>query len=72
MTLGNVIQLGYPPNRIDIITQATGIDFEECFSNRVQVEIDGIAVNFIDIESLKINKKAAGRLQDLADLEKLQ
>ena len=72
LTPGNVIQLGYPPNRIDIITQATGVNFEKCFLNKVQVEIDGILVNFIDIESLKINKKAVGRLQDLADLEKLQ
>ena len=72
LTPGNVIQLGYPPNRIDIITQATGVDFEKCFPIKVQVEIDGILVNFIDIESLKINKKAVGRLQDLADLEKLQ
>ena len=72
LTPGNVIQLGYPPGRIDIITQATGVVFEECFPNKVQVEVDGILVNFIDIENLKINKKAVGRLQDLADLEKLQ
>ena len=72
LTPGNVIQLGYPPNRIDIITKATGVDFEECFPNKVQIEIDGISVNFIDIESLIKNKKAIGRLQDLADLEKLQ
>ncbi|QPB72221.1 hypothetical protein D5125_16960 [Magnetovirga frankeli] len=69
---GNVIQLGYPPNRIDIITQATGIDFDKCYPNRVEIQIDGIAISVIDVENLKINKQAIGRLQDLADIEKLE
>jgi hypothetical protein len=38
----------------------------------VEVEIDQVKVNFIDLENLKKNKKATGRLQDLADLEKLE
>lgn len=66
-----VIQLGYPPNRIDIIGSADGINFEECYSSRVQVDLDGIRVDFIDLENLKKNKKSSGRLQDLADLENL-
>ena len=68
----NVIQLGYPPNRIDIITTASGIDFEESYANRLMVEIDGIKASFIDLENLKKNKRATGRYQDLADLEKLE
>lgn len=72
LTPGNVIQLGYPPNRIDILTQATGVDFQECFSQKLQLEIDGININFIDIKNLKKNKKAVGRLQDLADIERLE
>ncbi|MGB0718486.1 MAG: DUF6036 family nucleotidyltransferase [Alphaproteobacteria bacterium] len=72
LTPGNVIQLGYPPNRIDIITQATGVDFKECYSKKLQVEIDGLKINIIDIENLKKNKRATGRLQDLADIEKLE
>ena len=72
LTPGNVIQLGYPPNRIDIITQATGVDFKKCYTDKLQVDIDGVMINIIDVESLKMNKKAVGRLQDLADVEKLE
>jgi len=66
-----IVQLGYPPNRIDLLTTLLGVDFESCYSSRVQVEIDDVAVNFIDLENLKKNKKATGRHQDLADLEHL-
>ncbi len=69
---GYVIQLGYPPNRIDLLTDIDGVDFESCFESKVEVPIEGIIVNFIDLENLKKNKKASGRLQDLADLENLQ
>jgi hypothetical protein len=67
-----IIQLGYAPNRIDIITSLQGITFNECYDKRLLVEIDGVKVNFIDRENLRKNKKATGRLQDLADLEKLE
>ncbi len=66
-----VVQLGYPPNRIDILLAASGVEFRECYPKRVEILLDGVLVNFIDILSLKKNKKAAGRLQDLADLEHL-
>jgi hypothetical protein len=68
---GNIIQLGYPPNRIDLITSLNGLVFENCYPERVQVEIQGVLIDFIDIENLKTNKKATGRPQDLADLENL-
>jgi hypothetical protein len=67
-----IIQLGYPPNRIDILTTAPGVDFETCYKRRITSEIDGVSIEFIDIESLKQNKKAAGRYQDLADIENLE
>jgi len=66
-----IIQLGYPPNRIDVISTLEGVDFEVCYAARVEVVIDTVPVNFIDLENLKKNKKAAGRPQDLADLEQL-
>jgi len=71
-TPDQVIQFGYPPNRIDIITTPDGVDFSTCFDTKYQVEVDGVLVNFIDLENLKQNKKASGRMQDLADLEKLE
>jgi predicted nucleotidyltransferase len=67
-----IIQLGYPPNRIDMITTAPGVDFDICYASRVQTEIEGLQVNFIDLENLKRNKKAVGRHQDLADIENLE
>jgi len=67
-----VVQLGYPPNRIDLLTQIKGVDFETCYAARVEVNIEGTVVNFIDLENLKRNKRATGRFQDLADLEHLE
>ncbi len=69
---GYIIQLGHPPNRIDLLTSVTGLEFESCYSTRMKMNIDGIHVDFIDRESMKTNKKAVGRLQDLADLENLE
>lgn len=66
-----IIQLGYPPNRIDLVTDLPGVVFETCYGIKIQIGIDGIPVDFIDIESLKQNKLASGRHQDLADLENL-
>ena len=70
-TPDQIIQLGHPPERIDIITTPPGVDFDTCYANRVQAEMDGVLVNFIDLENLKRNKKASGRHQDLADIENL-
>ena len=67
-----IIQLGYPPNRIDILTTLTGVDFEDCYSSRTLVEIDGEKISFIDLENLRKNKASTGRSQDKADLESLQ
>jgi hypothetical protein len=67
-----VVQLGYPPNRIDILTSLSGVEFAECYASRVIAEIDGVSTTFIDLENLKKNKKAVGRHQDLADIENLE
>jgi phage replication-related protein YjqB (UPF0714/DUF867 family) len=66
-----IIQLGYPPNRIDILTSLHGVQFEKCYKSRIEFELADIVVNFIDVENLKRNKIATGRLQDLADVENL-
>ena len=67
-----IIQLGYPPERIDLLTTLPGVDFEECYANRVAADMDGVVLPFIDLENLKRSKQASGRLQDLADLENLE
>lgn len=65
LTPDTVIQLGYPPSRIDLITTPDGVDFEVCYQSKVEIKLDDIVVNFIDLENLRKNKKASGRLQDL-------
>ncbi len=71
LTPDQIIQLGYPPNRIDLLTNIDGVVFEDCYPLRLEVSIDDVVVTFIDLENLKKNKKASGRLQDLADIENL-
>ncbi len=71
LVAGQIIQLGYPPNRIDVFVTVAGVDFESCYAARVQEKVEGVLVNFIDLESLKRNKMAVGRHQDLADVENL-
>jgi hypothetical protein len=66
-----IIRLGVPPVRIEIATTISGVDFAECYAERVEGVLDGVAVHVIDLENLKRNKKASGRHQDLADLEHL-
>ncbi len=71
-TPNQIIQLGYPPNRIDLITNPDGIDFQTCYDSKIEVILNDVPVKFINLDNLKKNKLASGRLQDLADLEKLQ
>ena len=67
-----IIQLGYPPNRINLITNLDGIDFQTCYDSKIEVNLNDVPVKFINLDNLKKNKLASGRLQDLADLENLQ
>ncbi len=66
-----VIQLGVPPNRIDLLTSITGVSFDEAWAERIGAEIEGIRVNFIGRQTLIRNKRSSGRPQDLADLQAL-
>lgn len=67
-----VIQLGYPPNRVDLLTSPTGVDFESCWGDRLEIQMDGVLVPFIGLEGLKANKRASGRPQDMVDVEILE
>ena len=66
-----IIRLGMPPVRIEIATTISGVEFSECYAQRVEDTLDGVPVNLISLPDLKRNKKASGRHQDLADLEHL-
>jgi len=69
---GTVFQIGVAPRRIDIITAASGLTFEQASSRAVTVEIEGIAVRIPSIADLICNKRASGRTKDLADAEALE
>lgn len=66
-----IIRMGLPPIRIEVVTSISGVRFEECYKNRVVDKLDEVEVNLIDLKSLRINKKASGRYKDLNDLENL-
>ena len=67
----NIVRMGIAPMRIEILNSISGVDFNECFQQRVIDEIDGIEVNIINLKQLKINKQASGRHKDLDDVENL-
>lgn len=68
---GRVTQLGRPPNRIDILTEISGVDFDEAWQGRVRSSLDGVAVDFLGRDELVRNKRASGRTKDKLDLEAL-
>lgn len=68
----NVIMMGRPPFRIDILTDISGVSFEEVYKTSKIYEDDGLKIRCIHINELIKNKKASGRLKDLADAEMLE
>lgn len=66
-----VVQIGLPPRRIDVLTAISGVLFEEAWPERVTHDVQGLAVPFIGRAALVKNKRAAGRAKDVADLEAL-
>lgn len=71
-TEGNVIQLGFPPVRIDLITSIDGVDNSEIFAGLIEGGFYGLNLPIISKEHLIRNKRATGRTRDLLDLENLE
>lgn len=68
---GVVFQMGVPPGRIDILTELTGITFEEAWATRERGGFGDLAVDFIGRDAFVRNKRATGRTKDLGDIEGL-
>lgn len=66
-----VIRMGLPPMRIEILTSISGVDYADASAHRVETTLDGVELRVIGLHHLKANKLAAGRAKDLADLEEL-
>jgi hypothetical protein len=69
--LDQVVQLGVPPVRIDLLTSLTGVSWDEAFADRTPGSYGGVPVDYIGREQFIANKRATGRKKDLADLEGL-
>lgn len=72
ITPGRVVQLGRPPNRIDLLTSISGVEFAAAWAGRVPGELDGQPVNFVGRDELIRNKLASDRDKDRADVAKLR
>ena len=66
-----IVQVGRPPLRIDVITSPSGVEFGPCYERKLVVDADGLSLDVIGLDCLKANKVASGRPQDLADLARL-
>ena len=69
---GYFYQMGTPPSRVDILMGIPGVEFQAAWQRRVEVDFDGLLVSFISREDLILAKQAAGRPQDLIDLQALR
>lgn len=67
-----VVQLGYPPARIDLMTAIDGVQFDAAFAQRVVLTIDGVELSVIGRSELITNKSSTGRLKDLSDVQALR
>jgi hypothetical protein len=67
-----VFQIGVVPRRLDLLTSVDGVDFDAAWKRRKLVSIDDVEVPVLSLPDLKANKRAVGRLRDLADVEALE
>ena len=77
LAVGLVVQFGLPPNRIDLVNQIDGVNFQEAWRNRVIVQLKGTGLDdtcifYLGLKDLIRNKRASGRSKDLDDLRFLE
>ncbi|MGC4086646.1 MAG: hypothetical protein QM756_01880 [Polyangiaceae bacterium] len=70
--LDRVVQLGRPPNRIDLLTSISGVDFDDAWATRVSGKLGDHSVDFIGWDALIRNKVASDRDKDRLDVKKLR
>ena len=71
-TAGLVFQIGVSPRRIDILTSITGVEFDDANNRKMDIEIEGLSFSVLGRDDYITNKKAVGRPQDLADVDRLE
>jgi len=71
LTPNNIVRMGVPPLRIEILTSISGVQFDVCYAEKETIQIEEILVPVISLSRLRENKAASGRSKDLADLDNL-
>ena len=66
------LRMGVPPNRVEFITDISGVEFEKCYKNSVRGTLDGAPAVLIGLKDLLTNKRAAGRDKDISDVKLLE
>jgi len=66
-----VFRIGRTPVRLELFTSVKGVEFDSCYKRRSIGDMDGVPANFLCLADLRVSKKAAARLKDLADLDEL-
>jgi hypothetical protein len=66
-----VLRFGLPPNRIEVLSEISGVMFSECYARRLTIEVEGLPVAVISRDDLLANKRASARPQDLADVDRI-
>lgn len=69
---GIVYQIGLPPRRIDLLTEISGVGFDEAWESRIVQTVEHLEVAFLGREALLQNKRESGRAKDLADIDALE
>ncbi len=67
-----VYQIGVPPGRIDLLTELSGLTFEDAWPDRLDRPFGDLQVPFIGREAFLRNKRATGRSKDLGDIEGME
>ena len=67
-----VVQIGIAPNRIDLLTDLTGVSFDEAWAGKILATFDNLRIPVIGRDAYLKNKRATGRLKDLADVEDVE
>lgn len=68
---GRIVRMGVEPVRIELLTEISGCEFNDCYSRRVDATLDSLPVSIIGLPDLLRNKLKAGRVKDLDDASKL-
>jgi hypothetical protein len=69
---GQILRLGVPPLRLEILNKISGVSFEECWAAADLVVVQSLEIPMISLDCLLRNKKASGRDKDLMDVRRLE